>query len=216
MREEAYAITRAHCNSCKQETKHQVIQERSHSESIPDQGVGWTSTYQMLECCGCDDILLREIYSFSEDPDDTITYYPPRISRVRPNWSVHLPENLRTLLIEIYAALHADSRRLAMMGARTAFEYVMVSKAGDQGSFAGNIKALETGGYVSKTHCEFLEVALDAGSATVHRFHKPTAEQLGMVMDILENLLQSLYALPKHTDRLKRVIPPRPPKAAKP
>jgi hypothetical protein len=97
-----------------------------------------------------------------------------------------------------------------MMGARTAIETAIVSKVSDHGTFAGNLQALEDAGHLSKTNRKYLEVALDAGNASAHRAHCPTAGQMDTVMDIAENLLHSLFGLEKRSTALKAGIPPRP------
>ena len=59
-------------------------------------------------------------------------------------------------------------------------------------------------------HAEVLEVALDAGSAAAHRAFRPDPDDLNAVMDIIENLLHSIYHLEKLATRLKKTTPPRP------
>lgn len=72
------------------------------------------------------------------------------------------------------------------MGARSVIETAMVSKVGDQGTFADNLQALQDNGHLSKTNRQFLEAALEAGNAAAHRAHRPTAKRLNTVMDIVE------------------------------
>jgi hypothetical protein len=175
----------------------------------------WRTQFDMLECCGCEEVILRRTISGSEDPDPSTTFYPPEAARWSPKWKYSLPPLIRIFLEEIYTALQADSRCLAMLGARTVIETAMISKVGDQGTFAQNLQALEKAGYVSKTNLKYLEVALDAGSATAHRAHRPTTEQLDTVMDIVENLLHSLFVLEKPSARLKASIPARPARVPK-
>lgn len=111
---------------------------------------------------------------------------------------------------EIYSALQADSRSLAMMGARAVIEAAMLKKMEDSGSFAGNLQRFEELGYVSKQNREYLDAALDAGSAVIHRGHHPTPFELETVMDIAENLLQSVFVLEKPSKALKELTPAKP------
>jgi hypothetical protein len=203
---------RAHCNECRQQTNHRILRTQVQSGSDEEQGFSWRTRFDMLECCGCEEVTLRRVHEFSEDPEPTISFYPPRASRWLPKWNIRLPWEIRGLLLEVYTALQADSRRLATMGARTAIETAMISKVGDNGTFAANLQALEDGGYVSKTNRKYLEAALDAGNAAAHRAHLPTVEHLDTVMDIVENLLHSLFVLEKPSAALKAAIPPRPPR----
>src|SRR5208283_4709294 len=127
-------------------------------------------------------VVLRRDHSSSEDPEAEISYFPPRASRWVPSWRWTLPATIRELLTEVYTALQADSLSIAMMGARAIIEAAMVSKVGDQGTFPANLHAMEKGGFLSKTNREYLEAALDAGSASIHRAHRPDKPQLNTVM----------------------------------
>ena len=109
----------------------------------------------------------------------------------------------------VYRALNTDGRRLAAMGARSLVEMTMVEKVGDQGSFARNLTAMETEGYLSRREKSILEAALEAGHAATHRGHNPTSEELEQVMDIVEHLLRMVYALEESSAMLRRRIPPR-------
>jgi hypothetical protein len=209
MEDKASEIVKAHCNECRHITNHKVLKSRKQTGSDREQGFWWETRFDMLECCGCEEVMLRRRFVFSENEGADVSFFPPRASRWLPTWSPSLPAEIRSLLSEIYTALQADSLRLAMMGARAAIETAMIAKVGDNNSFQANLQALENAGYVSKANRKFLEVALDAGNAAMHRAHVPTAEQMDTVMDIVENLLSSLFVLEKPSAALKAATPPR-------
>jgi len=144
----------------------------------------------MLECCGCESVMLRSTqFLLGWDPEEC--YYPPRASRRLPKWHDDLPRQIVLLLKEVYAALHADSRRLAMMGARALIDMAIFERVGDVGSFVEKLNKLESEGFVSKKNRELLEAALDVGNAASHRGHRPKTKEVQHVMDIVENLLQA-------------------------
>ena len=164
----------------------------------------------MLACCGCSAVTLRHTHNFSEEPEPTVNYYPPFVSRPMPRWSAKLKNyKLYLLMKEVYSALYANCRRLATMGARTAVDMVLLDKVGDLGSFAEKLQKLEQAGFVSRHSREFLAAALDTGHAAAHRGHEPTEEQLNHVMDIIENVLQSVYVLQDSAAELRKTTPPR-------
>lgn len=212
-------ITKAPCRACHRETNHTILasHELSKTEEVPGLGeIWWSRSYEMLACCGCDDsVLLRETSSWSEDPEPTSTYYPPPISRSLPNWRNKLPTKLRSLLREIYAALQADSRTLALMGARTLVDVAVLDKIGDVGTFQQKLEKMEQGGFVGRQNREFLAAALDAGNAAAHRGYSPNINQLNHVMDIVENLLQAVYVLHGAAEELKKSTPQRGTKGSK-
>ena len=117
-------------------------------------------------------------------------------------------------MAEVYTALHADGRSLAMMGARALLDIVILEKVGDIGTFAHKLSALEKEGYVSSKNRETLEAALDVGNAAAHRGFRPRAEHVQGVMDIIENLIQSTL-LHSVAGALRKATPQRKPKAPK-
>ena len=147
----------------------------------------------MFECCGCQEVTVRQRIDFSEaEPGNfVIHFYPTRIARHLPQWKSKLSKDMVSLLEEVYSALHADSRRLAMMGARALIDMVMIDKVGDKRTFADKLNALHNNGLVSSKHRQVLKAAFDVGSAAIHRGHRSDSKQVQLVMDIVENLLQT-------------------------
>ena len=54
MRQRAFALKKAHCSSCTAPTNHFVIAERKQAGRDEEYDVSRSTTYQMLECCGCE------------------------------------------------------------------------------------------------------------------------------------------------------------------
>jgi hypothetical protein len=213
MSDEILTVSKAHCNGCLQETKHFVVAERVNSGSeyvdpYRQHEISWKTTYKMLECCGCENISLQRRFYFSEYDEIEEEYYPPQISRPLPKWHDELPDDWCELLKEVYLALHADSRRLVLMGARTLIELYLNEQLGDIGGFAKKINKLESEGMISKPNKEVLEVALDVGHAAAHRGHKARANEVNQVIDIVENLLQN-HVLSTAAENLKSKTPQR-------
>ncbi len=162
----------------------------------------------MLECCGCESVSLKKEFYFSEWDDTEVEYYPPQVSRQLPRWYEELPGEMDELLQEVYSALHADSRRLALMGARTLVDMYMNEQLGDIGGFETKLSALERNGLISKLNKEYLEAALNAGHTAAHMAHKARVVEVNQVIDIVENLLQN-YVLKEAAENLKVKTPSR-------
>lgn len=203
----------APCSSCGRETKHVVLAARETLELVSDnEGQEFPiakNHFTLLECCGCEAVCLRHDYEYFPESDTTTRYFPPPLSRRRPKWLHALPPELSSLLGELYAALATDGRRLAVMGARALVDMVMESKVGDVGSFVRKLEELEAQGVISRNNREYLAAALNAGSAVAHRGHVPSVEAVDQVMDIVENLLEAVYVLPKAAADLQKETPPR-------
>ena len=200
-----------HCNLCLRRTRHEVVATRTDSEPLEvDNGssIDWQTTYTMLECCGCGSVTLRRRDVSCDSGTDDTRFYPPPVSRQIPRWYYDLPNDFQTLMKEIYAALHADSRRLALMGARALIELFMNSTIGEKGTFQQKLERLVGDGYLSSKSKGILEAALDAGHAATHRAYNPTADDVNLVFDIVENLVQTLV-LEKNAEKLKKHTPRR-------
>jgi len=210
----------SHCNECGQETLHNVVnlikRVRTYdNDQYPvDAGTNW----RVLQCCGCEEIALSRVDWCSEDdPTDPYTpvYFPPRVSRRKPDWLVRREApGYHGILEEIYTALHADSRRLAMMGARAVIDMAIAKRVGDQGGFSMGLNALEQANLLSKQERPLIEAAFDAGSAAMHRGHQPTIDDLNTVIDIVERVVHAevleekvrklASATPKRATRLRK------------
>ena len=201
---------RVHCNKCLGQTKHDVVASRSQTDTevIEDEysynEITGTITYTMLECRGCGTVTLRRRIICDDMDVDSTDFFPPSISRQLPKWCSDLPSQFSQLLRETYTALHADSRRLAVMGARALVDLFMTRTLGDVGGFTVKMNRLVAEGYLSVQERGVLETALDAGHAVIHRGHIPKPEDVNTVFDIVENLLQQLALKAKVADLKKR------------
>jgi Domain of unknown function (DUF4145) len=209
-------VQKSHCNKCSHETDHYMVATRTQSDSDAGYDVSWSTTYSMLECCGCHEISLRRSLWHSEYIDPEVEYYPPAISRRLPIWLDNVKnKDIQSLLKEIYAALHNDSRRLALMGARAIVDMIMQEKVGDIGGFSKKLANLVSQGVITSLNKEILDAALEAGSAAAHRGHTATVSEVNSVIDIVENLMQ-VDILKIAADDLKLNTPPRRPGAVTP
>src|SRR5262245_49690415 len=91
-------IQKVRCNECRRTTDHRLLKTISGdtgSETWEDDvGIWWETTFHVLQCSGCNEVLLRRTYMFSEYDEPVVTYFPPRTSRHPPNWKDELPGEL--------------------------------------------------------------------------------------------------------------------------
>lgn len=213
-------LIKSHCNLCGRETKHaaRAAFVGAQVDFVDDQGrdAEIRTTFQILQCLGCDELSLRVDAEHDAYGTASPEFYPPRIRRPRPRWADKLPSSILYMLEEVYRALQTGSPRLATIGARTVIDLVIVDKVGDVGTFSQKLSALEGLGYVGSLNREFVDAALDTGSAAAHRGIAPKSEDLNRVMDIVESLLESVYVLGDAATRLREVTPARPPRTKGP
>ncbi|WP_265282592.1 DUF4145 domain-containing protein [Verminephrobacter aporrectodeae] len=190
----------SHCNGCGQETKHEIVHKASRRRSFDDDqysSVEVGSEWTIVQCCGCEEVSMRRVDWCSEDDYqgdlNPPTFFPARVSRRKPVWLTreHAPSTYVGMLDEVYATLHADSRRLAMMGARAIIDVVITRTVGDQGSFSKGLDELKNKDLISKRDRDIIEAAVNAGSAAMHRGHQPTADDVNVVIDIVERMVHA-------------------------
>ncbi|MEO5350319.1 MAG: DUF4145 domain-containing protein [Magnetococcus sp. YQC-3] len=148
-------------------------------------------------------------WCMDDDPGQGI-YFPPRVSRHKPVWmnSFDFPVEFSGLLDEIYVALHADSRRLSMMGVRALIDAVIRHSVGDQANFSMGLDSLVENRLISERNREIIAAAVEAGNASAHRGYIPTSDDLNIVIEIVEHLIHN-ELLAKQAEKLKSTTPSR-------
>jgi len=225
-------IVKARCDRCSGNRNHFIIyahQEKWNEDLGDETFISGEDHYELLKCAGCGDVRLRHTNWFEgrmdeeDQPVPVITYYPPALIRRPPVWlscvdvshgvDVHLvwmPEFVSRLLREVYVALQNDCCSIAAMGIRALLERLMIEHVEDQGSFGGNLDAFERAGYVGPRQKAIIEATLEVGHASIHRNYNPTLQDVTHVLDIAENIIQSIYVSAEQAKALKSRIPPRP------
>ena len=211
--------TKAHCNACDGERNHVVLHMEKSSWTDAQNEMAGEDTWEMLRCSGCDSIKLRNTSWDTETASKRVLYFPPATFRRQPRWMLMLwlelpseEEFVEELLQEIYVAFYQGLTRLATMGIRSLLEKIMISKAGDQGTFVKNISEFERLGYVSNVQRTRLETILEAGHAAIHRTYSPTTDDVHTLLDITEHIVEAMYVHGEKVAELRNRIPPRPPK----
>ena len=203
--------TRAYCNSCGRETNH--IPLHKHEETIEEKEGNFArprnECWELLKCCGCDEIRVRQVLNYIDIGQSQIQYYPPIEIRRLPKWSCELPVGVRELQLEVYSAMHGDNLRLAAMGARALIDMTILASVGDKGTFRDKLDAMVQEKYLAERDISTLTIALDTGNAASHRGHNPTFDDLDKVMDIVEHLLEQVFYLQGLGDKLKNSVPHR-------
>lgn len=204
-------IQPSHCNSCLQRTKHDVLRRhtvKDHAEEDEHFTEAWTYIYSLLACRGCGTASLRVDYTDNVVGDYDPVFYPAKVSRKPPSWRWQLKQDWKDLMHEVYTALDADSRRLAVMGARTLVDLYLTEVVGNDGSFEQRLEKLVIAGELAPSDKGTLRAALEAGNAAAHRGYKPETADLSIVMDIVEHLLQK-HVLRGTAKSLEKSTPPR-------
>lgn len=126
-----------------------------------------------------------------------------------PQWYASLPAKIHEMLLEVRYAFQKQLSALPSMGLRSVIDMVCNDQVGDIGSFAGKLHKLEEKRLITPKKRKMIESLLEVGHASIHRGHFPTAEDLQVVMDIVDHLLEELYVLDKTSESLRASVPKR-------
>jgi hypothetical protein len=192
-----------HCNGCLGERWHSVrhFVQKIHTENDIDEYIyEETCKYRLAECDGCEHISLHMEWRSSSHSDWVISQWPPKMSRRKPKWMIDLffSDNVSNPLKqeffnEIYTSLESNNLRLAVLGIRALLEHVMIDSVGDHNSFENNLKKMHENGFISKLQKEAIEPIIEAGHASMHRGFKASAVEVEACLDVVENLIESIY-----------------------
>jgi hypothetical protein len=210
---------KSYCNECLHETNHHVhksLQKEWVEEHEGQFVFGEKFRFELIECCGCENVTLRRTYCNSGQSHTDIDLFPPAASRKLPKWLTTpvffwsgAKGEIRALLKEIYSSTYAGNRRVAMMGARAVIDVALTDKLGDIGTFEQKLEEAENRNWVTAPHAKVLKAAIDAGNAATHRAYCPEPDTLELVLDILEHLIQLLYVLEAAAQELSERTPRR-------
>ncbi len=206
-----------HCNFCLGLRWHSILYSttREHYEEL-DNGNDYqeVTVYRIAECNGCESVTMHTSWHNSGQPDPIEEQWPPKVSRRQPKWmfELFLSDNLNNpfkheFIREIYSSLKAGNLRLTVLGVRALFEQVMLEHIDDKGTFAKNIEQFEASGFISHIQREAILPVIEAGHASMHRGFKATEQQVEAILDVTENVIESIYITKSRTTGLK--VPPR-------
>lgn len=210
------------CENCQVETSHIVLQSVDISgvyENEYDRIHYWYD-YQIIQCQGCKGLSFRKDYGDSDaeydgyvqNPDgtyrqlfnDNSELYPKRILGKRKIDNLgDLPEKIRQLYEETHDVLMGKQAILATLGIRSLIEAVANEKgvSNEIWSLKGKIDELVNLGMLTKESSEVLHKIREIGNLAAHESVKPNDEALLLVMEIVENLLKTVFILPNQAKR---------------
>ena len=187
-------LERLHCNECGHKTTHKRLHHHSREhhprwDDSADDPEAFEVRHELLECCGCGEVVLRDShFGYSDSP--VVDYFPPRVFRKVPDWIHDVKADEEDLLREVYRAIDANCSRLAVFGCRTLIDVRLTKMVGDIGGFKKKLEKLEEREGISKADRATLETVLEVGNATAHRGHTPRSDDVEFVLNFIEHLLR--------------------------
>jgi hypothetical protein len=232
---------KAECAKCGGERNCDILGR--HGEWHSDDNYQEHTHWFILKCRGCDYVFIQtastnseEYYqSYAEDGStetihsESFRYWPALSKRKRPEWMSDYGvdaaevEALSAAMLELYGALENDLRMLAAIGIRTAYDIASELLGIDSNlTFEKKLDALISSGRIGILDKDRLETMVDAGSASAHRGWRPSLSDLDTMMGVLEHFVYESFVAPTRKQKLdddaakvKKTVPPRPPKKSK-
>lgn len=211
------------CSTCNRETNQEVLKEEVINTSN-EEDIWWDdTTYQIIQCRGCDEISFRKLYNDismqqNYDIDTTIQeLYPQRDAHSRQIKTFRgLPLQINTIYRETIDSYNGNLRILCAVGIRATVEAICVDKKITGGkvtnsegkertskSLDGKISGLYSRGFLTLESSELLHELRFMGNDAVHVIVEPSIEELKIAIDILEHVIDNIYMLKRKAMRLK-------------
>ncbi|EPT8338435.1 DUF4145 domain-containing protein [Enterobacter hormaechei] len=228
------AIESAFCETCRRKTKHLIVTsyELTGQEECGPHGytIDWTSSYQVIQCRGCEVLSFRKENWFSEDmylledgehhDGTTVTLYPKRSETTRtPKTFLEVPRRLRNLYIESVDTFNNDSYILTAAGLRALIEGLCaelkikdgpvertekgVTKIVRARNLEGKIAGLKEKGILTAAGAVFLNEHRFMGNEAVHSLRKPSREDISLAFDLIEHCFETIFVMPAKASELE-------------
>ncbi|MBR9902713.1 MAG: DUF4145 domain-containing protein [Gammaproteobacteria bacterium] len=206
------------CNKCLNKTNHKVVSNFTESGSEDcghGNSVDWHEEYQIIQCCGCEEISFKKIMTNSEDVDfdghhiNYVTYYPQR-SLSQPYLSIEfLPLKIHRIYKETISALNNEQRILASIGIRTLIEAVCSEVEAEGKTLYKKITDLKNKSIVTIEGETALHKLRILGNTSAHEAKPPSMEKLLTALKVVEHMLDGTYIIP---DKIRDTFPDEKPK----
>jgi hypothetical protein len=200
------------CNHSDNTTNHLVCSSVEVSWGNDD--IQGFDKYEIIRCSGCDSISFRIGSTNSDDVDqdsngnlihpETVEIYPNRLmGRTALKDMYSLPDKVRLIYQETHAALCTRLKILAGIGVRALIEAVCLEEKAKGRSLERRIDNLVIKEVLTKRNAEILHKTRLLGNEAAHEIKAPSDIELDVAFDIVENLLETVFIIPKKAERLK-------------
>lgn len=190
------------CPKCKQHTNHQVMAE--HVYKGDDDEYYWRQTYRMVKCCGCEHVNF-DIETFEEsnvryDRDgmqelySEHTSYPDpegKLTSIETSWDFPYP--VLKIYKETVKAINAECYTLAAAGFRAVIESICLDKQIDGDNLETKVNNMQKARIITMADRNRFHSVRFLGNDSVHEIKTPERRKLLVVLEIIENILKSLY-----------------------
>ncbi len=201
------------CSKCNRKTNHKVLTLVEHYWDADGDIQGY-DIYETLSCMGCEEISFRLASTNSDDIDvidenhwvhvETEELFPQRLIGRSPLDDQHLlPLKIRQIYKETHSALSSKLKILAGVGIGALIEAVCLEEKAKGHNLKEKIEDLVIQGVLTQKNADILHGTRFLRNRSVHEVEAAKDTELSIAFDIVENLLQTVYIIPKKADGLK-------------
>lgn len=209
-------MTKNYCQKCLQKTNHNSLFKKEIG-SKPNDDFGWSKSFEVIECSGCETIQFREIYGdedmvYSNDGEEGEHYneeicYPLSIENHTALKKLHwLPYKIKTIYLETLEAIKVKSYILAGVGFRAIIEAICIDKDIKGKNLQNKIDNLLKEKLITQRESNRLHSIRFLGNDSIHEMLSPEPKKLFVVLDLVEHLLNNLYLIDQDADNILETI----------
>lgn len=201
---------RIYCNNCANATWHTLVGFHTYHTGNGEGADVW-GEYRLWKCAGCDTGTMEDHYTadYMASSEDDVQlydsiYHPRRAHSVRPlKHFFRLPVKLARLYKEVVSSYNEELRLLCAAGLRALIEGVCA----DKGITAVNLKRKIEGmtKLLPAAIVKNLHGFRFIGNNAVHELEAPNKFQLAQAIEVIEDILNFLYALDYKASTLGRM-----------
>lgn len=204
------------CNYCNNKTQHKILDSYNYSEEVENGMIQIWTDYYLLKCMGCNSITLLTESSDSENSDfdpytgeeyyvRTVNIYPKRLEGRKQLSNYYLlPSNVSRIYLETFDAICNSMKILSGIGIRVIVEAVCQEKRIINGNLQNKIDELHNKGIITEEGASILHNLRFMGNVSAHEIKEHTIEELNVGFDVIENLLSTVYIIPKKAEIFKK------------
>jgi len=197
---ETKKVRRIYCNRCKTNTHHELLGSHEYhfggDEGEPHE---W-GEYKLWACAGCDTCTMEDHYTADYMMDNEgenvfeSLYFPKRGYSVRSSKHfAQLPTKLQQLYREVMSSFNEDLHLLCAVGLRSLVEGVCAQKGIPGGSLEARVEGMKS--LLPENIVKHLHEFRFMGNKAVHELEAPKTYELTVAIDVIEDILNFLYAL---------------------
>lgn len=203
------------CSLCNIKTNHKVQASIRLFWDETEYEIQGEDLYEIISCMGCDQLSFRLATSSSDDVtvDEEGNYINPQTEEIYPSRLMgrsplrdqyFLPDKISVIYKETHAALSSKLKILAGVGIRALLEAVCIEEKAVGINLKERIDNLVQKGVLTKSNAVTLHQTRFLGNRSAHEVTAASNSELEVSFDILENLLETIYVIPKKAHSLLR------------